>query len=109
MVVRLTGELDMSNADDIGTAVLEATPNDALGVILDLGDVGYMDSAGIYVVFAMRKRLRNRGQALRLRIPGGSPVDDALRLAGVQSSVDVVSTVAEGIAAVKGETKSSGL
>ncbi len=97
LVAHLTGELDMSNAEDIGAAVLEATPNDAMGVLLDLTGVQYLDSAGIYVVFGMRSRLRARGQNLRLVIPGGSPVDDALRLAGVQRHVEVVGSVGEGL------------
>jgi anti-anti-sigma factor len=101
LVARLTGEIDMSNAEGIGAAVLEATPNDAIGVILDLTGVQYLDSAGIYVVFGMRSRLRARGQSLRLAIPDGSPVDDALRLAGVQSHVDVVATVEDGIRELK--------
>jgi anti-anti-sigma factor len=97
LVARLTGELDMSNAEDIGAAVLEATPNDARGIVLDLSDVQYLDSAGIYVVFGMRSRLRARGQNLRLTVPGGSPVDDALRLAGVQRHVEVVDTIERGV------------
>jgi hypothetical protein len=63
--------------------------------------VQYLDSAGIYVVFGMRSRLRARGQLLRLSVPEGSPVDDALRLAGVQRRVDVVQTVEEGVGAVQ--------
>jgi anti-sigma B factor antagonist len=97
LVARLVGELDMSNAEDLGSAVLDATPNDAIGVILDLSGVQYLDSAGIYVVFGMRSRLRARGQSLRLTVPGGSPVEDALRLAGVQRHVEVVETVERGI------------
>jgi anti-sigma B factor antagonist len=101
LVAHLTGEIDMSNAEGIGSAVLDATGNDAYGVVLDLTDVQYLDSAGIYVVFGMRSRLRARGQVLRLVIPDGSPVDDALRLAGVQRHVDVVDTVAQGVEAVQ--------
>jgi anti-sigma B factor antagonist len=101
LVARLIGEIDMSNAESIGSAVLEATGNDALGVVLDLTSVQYLDSAGIYVVFGMRSRLRARGQGLRLVIPDGSPVDDALRLAGVQRHVDVVDTVERGVQAVQ--------
>jgi anti-sigma B factor antagonist len=112
LVARLTGELDMSNAEDIGSAVLEATSKDAVGVILDLSAVEYLDSAGIYVVFGMRSRLRARGQSLRLNVSVGSPVDDALRLAGVQSHVDVVDTVERGIEemqATQGTDAGSGL
>jgi anti-anti-sigma factor len=101
LVARLAGEVDMSNAEDIGAAVLQSTDNDALGVVLDLASVQYLDSAGIYVVFGMRSRLRARGQVLRLVVPAGSPVEDALRLAGVQRHVDVVDTVEQGIEAVQ--------
>jgi anti-anti-sigma factor len=101
LVARLAGEVDMSNAEDIGAAVLQSTDNDALGVVLDLAGVQYLDSAGIYVVFGMRSRLRARGQVLRLVVPAGSPVEDALRLAGVQRHVDVVETVEQGIDAVQ--------
>jgi anti-sigma B factor antagonist len=105
LVAHLTGEVDMSNAEAIGSAVLEATGNETLGVILDLTDVRYLDSAGIYVVFGMRSRLRARGQSLRLVMPPGSPVDDALRLAGVQRHVEVVDSVEQGVEAVQaGET-----
>jgi anti-anti-sigma factor len=101
VVAHLAGEVDMSNAEEIGSAVLAATPNDALGVVVNLSDVQYLDSAGIYVVFGMRSRLRARGQVLRLVVPPGSPVDDALRLAGVQRHVDVVETVEQGLQAVQ--------
>jgi anti-sigma B factor antagonist len=101
VVAHLSGEVDMSNAEGIGSAVLEATGNETLGVVLDLTEVRYLDSAGIYVVFGMRSRLRARGQVLRLVIPAASPVDDALRLAGVQRHVDVVETVDEGVQAVQ--------
>jgi anti-anti-sigma factor len=101
LIARLTGEIDMSNAENIGAAVLETTGNDALGVVLDLSGVQYLDSAGIYVVFGMRSRLRARGQLLRLAVPEGSPVDDALRLAGVQRHVDVLESVEDGVQAVQ--------
>jgi anti-sigma B factor antagonist len=101
LVVRLAGEIDMSNAEDLGSAVLEATPNDALGVILDLSNVQYLDSAGIYVIYGIRGRLKARDQLLRLVVPAGSPVHDALRLAGVHGHGDVVETVEQGVRAAR--------
>lgn len=105
LVVHLTGEIDMSNAQEIGTAVLEATPNGALGIVLGLSQVEYLDSAGIYVIFGLRSRLRARGQALKLAIPEGSPVEDALRLAGVQAHIEVAGTVEECVAALEATAK----
>jgi len=83
VVARLTGEVDMSNAQELTDAVLGATTNDALGVVLDLTDVHYLDSAGIHLIYRLEESLRIRGQRLGLVIPATSPVNDALRLAGV--------------------------
>jgi anti-sigma B factor antagonist len=97
VVARATGEIDMSNAGEMLTAITEATPNGVLGVVLDLSEVDYVDSAGIHLMFRLRESLRNRGQALRIMIPADSPINDALRLAGVERTLDVVKTVDVGV------------
>ena len=93
LVARLSGEVDLSNAGSIESAIAEATPNQALAVILDVGALDYLDSAGIHLIYKLREKLRARGQALRLVIPAESPSNDALRLAGVSQVVDTALTV----------------
>jgi anti-sigma B factor antagonist len=100
LIARLVGEIDMSNAEDLGATVIGATPNEAAGVVLDLSAVDYLDSAGIYVVFGMRASLQARGQSLILVIPPESPVHDALRLSGVERPGEVTATVDEAIRAI---------
>jgi anti-sigma B factor antagonist len=100
VIARLTGEIDMSNATRLRTAIAEATPNGALGVLLDLSDVEYVDSSGIHMLYRLGESLRNRGQALRVVIPPKSAASDALRLAGVHRHVDVVEAVDEGLQAL---------
>jgi anti-anti-sigma factor len=90
---RFVGEIDMSNADDLGAALTDATTNEMLGVVMDLTEVDYMDSAAIHLVYRMRARLRARCQDLRLVIPENSRINDALRLAGVDRHLEVVRTV----------------
>lgn len=97
LVARLTGEIDMSNAEDLGVTVIGATPTEASGVVLDLSDVEYLDSAGIYVVYGMRASLQARGQSLILVIPSDSPVHDALRLSGVDRPGEIAETVDEAL------------
>jgi anti-anti-sigma factor len=82
LVAAISGEIDMSNAEDMGATVIGATPNEAQGVVLDLSNLDYLDSAGIYVIHGMRASLQARGQKLILVIPARSPVHDALRLSG---------------------------
>jgi anti-anti-sigma factor len=89
-VARLSGEVDMSNAEEIGATVIGATASDSRGVVLDLTAVDYLDSAGIYVIHGMRASLEARGQRLLLVIPADSPVHDALRLSGAERPGEVV-------------------
>lgn len=98
VVARLTGEIDLSNAQSIESAITEATPNQALAVILDVSALDYLDSAGIHLIYMLREKLRARGQALRLVIPAESPANDALRLAGVSAVVDTAETLEAALA-----------
>jgi anti-anti-sigma factor len=102
LIAHVTGEVDMSNAEDVGATVISATPNEAYGVILDLSGVEYLDSAGIYVIYGMRTSLQSRGQAMILVIPSSSPVYDSLRLAGVERPGEVAESVEDALRTVDG-------
>lgn len=93
VIARLTGEIDLSNADSIENAIAEATPNHALALILDVSALDYLDSAGIHLVYKLREKLRARGQTMRLVIPADSPANDALRLAGVARNIETADSV----------------
>ena len=97
LIAHVTGELDMSNAEDVGATVIGATPSEAQGVILDLSGLDYLDSAGIYVIYGMRASLQARGQSLILVIPPASPVHDSLRLAGAERPGEVAEAVEEAL------------
>lgn len=103
VVARLMGEIDLSNADALETAIAEATPNHALALILDVSALGYLDSAGIHLIYKLREKLRARGQSLRLVIPPDSPANDALRLAGVSDNVDTAETLDAAMAEFEAE------
>jgi anti-sigma B factor antagonist len=93
VVARLSGEIDLSNAQSVESAIVEAMPNHALALILDVSALDYLDSAGIHLIYKLREKLRARGQSLRLVIPPDSPANDALRLAGVSRNVDTAQTL----------------
>ena len=54
LVARLRGEVDMSNAGQLRDELNAATRNDALGLVLDLSEVEYLDSAGIHLIYRLR-------------------------------------------------------
>jgi len=93
VVARLSGEVDLSNAEAIENAIVEATPNHALALVLDVSQLDYLDSAGIHLIYKLREKLRARGQTLRLVIPPDSPANDALRLAGVPRNIDTAESL----------------
>jgi anti-sigma B factor antagonist len=97
LVAQVTGDIDMSNADDLGAALTDAISNDLLGAVLDLSALDYLDSAGVQLIYTLRERLRARGQELSLVIADGSQVAAALRLAGATSYVKAVPSVEQAL------------
>ncbi len=83
VLVDVTGEIDRSNAADLLGACTAAVTNQALGVVLDLTEVTYLDSAGVHLVFLLAKRLRSRGQRFGLIVTGESTVHTVLELCSV--------------------------
>src|SRR5436305_5381182 len=61
---QVSGDIDMSNATDLRQEISRMTPNDALGLILDLREVRYMDSAGIHALHHLREDLGAGGQKM---------------------------------------------
>jgi anti-anti-sigma factor len=98
VVARLEGEIDMSNANELGAAITSRVPSDALAVVLDLGAVDYIDSAGIHVVYELRESLKRRGQEIRLVVPSESPIATTLQYADVPRAVGAADTVQAAIA-----------
>lgn len=92
IVARVTGEVDLSNADDIGAAIALEMPNHARTLVLDLTEIEYLDSAGIRLIFRLVEQLRARNQSLRLVIGANSAANYALRLAGVAGTIEILET-----------------
>lgn len=93
IVAHLGGEVDMTNAGQVRDELLTSVPNDVLALVIDLSGCGYLDSAGIEVVFDMARRLRRRRQELRLTLPASSPLKRLLDLTEVASAAPVYETL----------------
>jgi len=98
VIAHITGEVDLSNAGALGSALIDAIANHMSALVLELTDVEHVDSAGIQLLYRLRADLRARGQALRLVIPARSPPHDALRLAGVSQHLALAETVDDALA-----------
>jgi stage II sporulation protein AA (anti-sigma F factor antagonist) len=100
VVARLDGELDMSNAAELGSVISDRVTNDALGLVLDLTKVDYIDSAGIRALFEIRGRLRNRGQEIRLVVAPGAVVAEALRIVDLARAIGILESDAAALESI---------
>ena len=68
----------------------------------------FIDSAGIHVLFDLFSRLRNRGQEMRLVMPSGAAIAEALRIVGIPPTIQVSETTDEALASIGGEVTRTG-
>jgi len=110
LTARITGEIDLSNASDLEETIVDAVPNTALGMVIDLTGVEYLDSAGVRMLVHLVERFRWRQQVMRAAASDGSRVRGVLSMAGADSVIPVDATATEareGIVASADEAKGS--
>ena len=74
IVVRLTGELDISGAEPTRQRITDAEPSSARGLVIDMSQLDFIDSSGVSMLFALARRVASRRQELRVVAPEGKPV-----------------------------------
>jgi anti-anti-sigma factor len=104
VVATLSGEIDLSNAADITRAVVGGVPNEAVGLVMDLSDVAYLDSAGVRMLAELERRLGWRSQAFRVVAPEGSRTRKVLSIAGLDGLLVLETSVEAASASMRGST-----
>ena len=93
---KLSGEIDAHTAPLLATAMADLPTGD---VTVDVADVSFMDSSGLKVLLATRKRVQLVGGQLALAAPGRS-VRKVLTVTGLDQAFPVSDTVDAALAAV---------
>jgi stage II sporulation protein AA (anti-sigma F factor antagonist) len=83
------GDIDMANADILEEAALGALQNTDSGLIINLTDVAYVDSAGIRSLLTLRRLLAHRQQKMFVVVPERSVLRKALEVGGVSALVPI--------------------
>lgn len=78
----VSGDIDLSNADDLERHLEEQLAGDAVAVAVDLTAVLFIDSAGINVLVTARRRADETGKTLRVTGASGL-VRELLEMTGV--------------------------
>ena len=96
-VVHLGGELDLYNAGQVRSALAEAWAKAPERIIIDLGEVEFVDSTALGVLIETRAKLDNKS-GLLLAAPG-LETRRALQISGLDKFFTVHDTVSEALAA----------
>ncbi len=94
-LVRLEGEVDLANADELEAALFSEPCSSCPAVAVDLLEVPFMDSSGLRVLLLLRERYKRTA----LVVDAEGPVS---RLLGLAEMTDVFPTYATGEEAVAG-------
>ncbi|GID33269.1 STAS domain-containing protein [Paractinoplanes brasiliensis] len=85
-LVSLTGEIDLSNAPEIGKAIVERLAN-AGKVLVDLTAVSFLDSAGVRLLDALIGDLQQHAVPARLVVGDTGPARMTLQLCAFREDV----------------------
>jgi anti-sigma B factor antagonist len=101
VVAALAGEVDLSNVADVDDALSQAAPSEKLGLVIDMAALRHIDSAGIRMLFDLRRRLARRRQELALTVPPQARIRDVLELLAVAETVAMFDDVDGAVEAVR--------
>lgn len=96
-VVRLGGELDLYNAAQVRSALADACAQGPERIVVDLGEVDFIDSTALGVLIETRTKLDNR-DGLLLAAPG-LETRRALEISGLDRLFTVHDTVPDALGA----------
>jgi anti-anti-sigma factor len=102
-VAHIREEIDLDNAARIGQELDRLVSEAAAGLVVDLSGVGFMDSAGLRVLFRLAEDLARNSQRLAVVAPEGTSVRDTLNLVLFESVARVVGNVESAKEALGGE------
>jgi anti-sigma B factor antagonist len=89
VVVTVHGEIDLSTHDQLAAALHRAVAPPARQIVVDLSDVGFLDSSGIRTLVIGWRQAEGQGMSFALRKPR-PVVLKVLRLTGVDQALAIL-------------------
>jgi anti-anti-sigma factor len=89
VLVTLSGEIDLTNREEVADAINAAVTNQTTDVRLDLSDVDYLDSTALRLLFTLADRLRLLQVGLTLLVPEDAVTRRVLALSALDQLVEV--------------------
>lgn len=95
VLAEVSGEIDLSNAEDLRDEIAQWASNEDRAVIVDLTSVTYADSAGMNLLFVLARQLKDHGQIFGAVVPSESQPRRAFDVVGMADQIPMFETLAE--------------
>ena len=92
-IASVEGEIDLSNAAELEMAISHAVANEAVGLVVDLAEVDYLDSSGVTLLFNLSRRVSRRQQEFVVVVPSEAHVREILTLSGATEALELQDTL----------------
>ena len=102
-VVTASGEVDLTNADGLREALLSALDRGARGLVVDMTQTTFLDSAGVTALVRASRRASAGNATLRLAVTAPA-VLRVLNLVGIDQVISVYPGVSEAVASLPDQT-----
>jgi anti-sigma B factor antagonist len=107
VLAEVSGEIDLSNAEDLRDEIAQWMTNEDRALIVDLTSVTYADSAGMNLLFILARQLKDHGQVFGAVLPSESQPRRAFDVVGMGDQIAMFETVADAQAWAKSESVDS--
>ena len=107
-VAVLVGEIDMARAGHVRDTLSNALSNEEFGLVVDLGEATYLDSAGVNALFELAEWLRGRQQQLVAVAPDDSLIRQVLAIVNIAAVIPLYEDRAGAVGHLHAATESSG-
>jgi anti-anti-sigma factor len=97
-VLRVAGDLDVATVDLVQERLVEAQAPGRAGLVLDLAAVGFLDSAGVHLLFGLVRR--GEGARVAFLVPPGTHARRVVEIAGLPLAAPVCASLEEACASV---------
>jgi anti-anti-sigma factor len=104
VLAEVSGEIDLSNAEDLRDEIAQWMTNEDHGLVVDLTSVTYADSAGMNLLFILSRQLTDHGQIFAAVLPSESQPRRAFDMVGMGDQIAMFETVAKAQAWAKSES-----
>jgi anti-anti-sigma factor len=92
-MARVSGEVDLSNADAVGTSLTELLASAGPGMVVDLSEVEFLDSSGLRMLLVLGSTAKENDQDFHLVVGEGSFVAHLMEVTRVKDILAVHPTL----------------